>query len=191
MNALFFFQSSTHVLCVDDLLLGTYVDQLGLMLPGLRIHLIAGAHSKGLHLMINDQPIIPSDNMYHIPINNASIHEKHVDIHYVTRGHVIITTPLLSLDVMNSDMFFNLAFSLHSAYSKLLHAGHEQHVIKSPSDLTTFYPDYPLHGLVGQTWRNARYADNRMYQGDILDYMIEGSRMFSNAFIYNLYQHQP
>jgi len=51
------------------------------------------------------------------------------------------------------------------------------------------YPKYPMHGLVGQTWKNARYPAKRFYEGEVDDYMMLDHTLFSSQFLFNLYQY--
>jgi len=52
-----------------------------------------------------------------------------------------------------------------------------------PDTRMAWFPDYPLYGLIGQTWANATYAKNRRYQGEVDDY-IE-SRAFSTDSLFS------
>jgi len=184
---------------------GTYVDQLGFMFPGIRIKVVAGPHHKGLRAWVNDEEF-NSHRRVHLPIvtGNTSISDASSKI---TIGHphhdvIIVSSPLFTIEVTNSDWFFNFNIIFHD--QEILAAGRMLHYITDsrPGKGTTLfteqqiarnprygYPKYPMHGLVGQTWKNARYPAKRFYEGEVDDYMMLDHTLFGNQFLFNLYEH--
>jgi len=45
------------------------------------------------------------------------------------------------------------------------------------------YPSVPVHGVIGQTWKNALYCGGRMYEGEWDDYEVND--LYSTDFRYN------
>jgi len=77
--------------------------------------------------------------------------------------------------------------------SAILRAGRQQVTISSSATpaqadklISTTYPEFFMHGLLGQTWRNIQWPHARMYQGEPADYQV--SNLFSSEFLYTQYQ---
>jgi len=43
----------------------------------------------------------------------------------------------------------------------------------------------PIHGLVGQTWKNMWYADGIPYEGEVTDYMVTSDDLFDPTFVFS------
>jgi hypothetical protein len=180
---------------------GTYVDQLGFMFPGINIKTVAGPHHKGLRVWINDEEMHKSHKAVVMTTttttgaNTTDASASEVSISHPHHDVLVVSFPLYTIEVTNSDWFFNFNLVFHAP--EVLEAGRDMHYLHDsrphaatkPAYLNdvTVYPSYPMHGLVGQTWKNARYAAKRMYQGDIDDYMLLDHQLFSTQFLFNLY----
>jgi len=166
---------------------GTYVDQLGLMFPGLTIKAIAGPHHIGMTVYVNEQKVVPSQaNNKHYTINNKQGNSTQVvTVTYSQPDVLTVHSSLFTITTTNSDMFFNFGVSFHDA--GLLSSGSVVHHV-SEKDQSS-YPTYPMHGLIGQTWRNARYPHGKYIQGTVDDYMLLDGKLLSTKFLYNNYHH--
>lgn len=173
---------------------GTYVDQLGFMFPGIKIKTVAGSHRKGLRVWVNEEEMKKSSGKVVITtttgtdMNNSTISGE-VSISHPHHDVLIVSSPLFTIEVTNSDWFFNFNLMFHAP--EVLSSGRMMHYIGDARTGSTyidkFYPTYPMHGLVGQTWKNARYPAKRMYQGEVDDYMLLDHHLFSTQFLFNLY----
>jgi len=166
---------------------GTYVDQLGFMFPSLSIKAIAGSHAKGMTVYVNDKPLTPSKtaNNVHHTVAKANNNTQVITVTYTHSDSLVINSPLFTITVTNSDMFFNFGVSFHSP--SLLSAGSTLHHVTDKDQSS--YPSYAMHGLIGQTWRNARYPHGRLYQGTVDDYMLLDGKLLSTKFLYNQFTH--
>jgi hypothetical protein len=105
------------------------------------------------------------------------------------------------LNIANSDYFFNFGFGVKD--EKVLAKGAKVLDIKGEiceressqhsttlsnthirKQLADTYPAYPLHGLLGQTWRNAVYC-GRYYEGTVDDYVT--GDLFGNSHTFNYF----
>jgi hypothetical protein len=112
--------------------------------------------------------------------------------------------------IVNSDYFFNFDFGLKD--QSILSAGAKQlqitgeicelesrahlisnnnyELIKQKSKIKKLladnYPSYPLHGLIGQTWRNVYYC-GRYFEGGVDDYVT--GDLFQNPPTFNYFNY--
>jgi len=97
------------------------------------------------------------------------------------------------VEVTNSDLFFNLRVMLLN--EELLRAGTTplvlDHANADPAELAAVYPSAPIHGLIGQTWKNVKYAEGRAYEGTVEDYMIQSQNVFDTVFPYSQFVTAP
>jgi hypothetical protein len=175
---------------------GTYVDQLGFMFPGINIKTVAGPHHKGLRVWINDEEMMRQRGALVLStttgVNATGAGE--VSISHRHHDTLVVSSSLFTVEVTNSDMFFNFHLMFHMP--EILEAGRDLHYLADsraatknarPHYTEEQYPTFPMHGLVGQTWKNARYAAKRMYQGEVDDYMLLDHQLFSTQFLFNLF----
>jgi len=94
------------------------------------------------------------------------------------------------MTISNSDFFFNVAVAMHD--DNLMKHGSVKHVICGGDASGTdgvgmiggvTYPSVPIHGVIGQTWKNAVYCAGKQYEGSWEDYLI--NNLFDNDFRYN------
>jgi hypothetical protein len=161
---------------------GTYIGEIGLVRGDYRVKVTSGPHASGLSVHINDRSA-PAGTR--VKISNDT------SVHVVSANRVILTTEDFTMTAVNSDLFLNLGVDFVN--SRMLHAGHQQVVIPgsaSASDaeklIATTYPEFAMHGLLGQTWRNIKWPQHRLYQGEPSDYQV--SSLFSPNFLYTQYQ---
>jgi hypothetical protein len=182
---------------------GTYVDQLGFLLGDIRIKAIAGPHDLGLQLYMNDIQIHlqhhqRSHNKIIFAIGNSS--RETGSIEYVHRGRVVVDTPMFNIAIHNADYFFNMEVIYKD--HEVLRAGKksvklrelylcsndgmksEDRMKRVEQRMNQFYPHVPLHGLIGQTWRNAQICDHA-WVGDASDYVT--SDLFATDSAFNYY----
>ena len=94
---------------------------------------------------------------------------------------------LFDIEIVNSDYFFNMAIVCNRG--DWLRAGRLQfHMPNDRMKQHSPYPNIPLHGLLGQTWRNVKYANGHVYEGDIMDYAAEEKDIYFVDFMYNQYK---
>jgi len=167
---------------------GTYLDDLGFVVGRDKIRAVAGTHSEGLQLWLNDAPVIAAPGKLAYKSADESTFLAHP-----SNDRFVLRTPLFQVEVTNSDHFFNLRVMLLD--EDLLHAGATplvlRHASAEPAELTAVYPSAPIHGLIGQTWRNVRYAEGRAYEGAVEDYMIQSQNVFDPVFPYSQFHHAP
>jgi hypothetical protein len=144
----------------------------------LRIKVIAGSHDNGLRVWLDDVEIFASNGegsqrrtIYHLP------HQGRVT--FLKPSIISIRTHDFDLVMTNSDHFINTAFQLMDRH--ILRAGAK---IASAEQANQVYPNIPIHGLVGQTWKNVQYKDkSKPYEGIIDDYVVND--LFDSDFAYN------
>jgi len=201
MNSLFKFISSgsceyNNTVCWTHP--GTYLGEIGIQFGSNKILLKSGSHSAGMKVFINDREIHASQETRRLRNKNAT-----ALISYEKKDTFNVYTDLMVIRIVNSDYFFNLDFGLKD--QSILIAGspalqingeiceRESRVHKSElattgsqikKQLASTYPSVPLHGLIGQTWRNAIYC-GRYFEGSVDDYVTGG--LFSNEHTFNFF----
>jgi hypothetical protein len=144
---------------------GSYFGRLSVQTAqGDRLLIEAGAASKGFTLVhLNGRPV---------PIGQAVGNSPHLSV-FQSSGHLLtIRTPLLTVEVENSDLFLNL-------------------LSVSPSSLRAL-AKAEAHGLLGQTWRRpaVKGSDVAEIEGTVDDYAVLSNDMFDSQFIYNKFTPQ-
>jgi len=126
-------------------------------------------------------------------------------------SYVTLHTDHFNIRIVNSDYFLNMQIAIidknilelgsklvslseNSAKCKLdaqLYTNHNDNVNVHTHDdspvhelLAQQYPAIPLHGLVGQTWRNAQVCGH-FYEGHVDDYMV--SSLFGQQYTFNFF----
>jgi len=150
---------------------GTYIGEEGIRVGSDRIHVAAGSFKKGLSVSLNGKKVSSSTKL------------KIGSIEMVSHRRVIVQTPLLNIQISNSDKFLNQETSLND--NKLIDLGNERRVL---NDNEQFHPEVPLHGLQGQTWRNVEYPSGLEYEGSISDYHITDGNLYGTNFVFNQFQ---
>jgi len=173
---------------------GTYMDVLGFSIGGSNVKLVAGTHDAGLRVWWNDAELPVGAHIRSLSVNATG------SLKYLKNGVVSIHTELIDFEVTNSDMFMNIQVSLKS--QQLLRTGEVKHTVTDQaicktnsethdhqlieSTVAKKYPiTTPLHGLMGQTWRNVKVC-GRDWMGTVQDYLIP--TLFSSEYNYNHYR---
>jgi len=161
---------------------GTYLGQLGFNVGNDKVKLVSGTHKQGMGVWINDVAF-HANAQSHIPLNNS-----YSSIVLVSPDQVSIQTPHLYFQIFNADNFFNLRVSLLDG--DLIRAGSAPLDVggNSLTGVSHDYPSHPLHGLIGQTWRNVKYADGVPFEGEIEDYMIQSRNLFDTQFVFSQFR---
>jgi hypothetical protein len=191
---------------------GTYIDELGFQIGKDRIAITAGTRQHGLHLTINGQSIsyvAGQPTTYNFPSNsNLNTHDptlvnnnhtQHSDIDttlfYFHSNRLIVESGMFLIVCVNADGFFNLEVQLRDA--TLLSAGQRFVQVTNPETasvmLSTAYPQVPIHGLIGQTWRNVKYKygdSEQLWEGRTDDYLIESHNLFGTGYRFNYFYAQ-
>jgi hypothetical protein len=201
MNSLFKFISSGKCDYNDTMCWshpGTYLGQIGLQFGSDKVLLQSGAHSEGMKVYINEKEIVASKHIHQFSArdNVTAIAQ------YRSSNKFSFNSDRFFINVVNSDYFFNLEFGLKDSQALLSGAKqmrvtgeiceresrmHKTLLTETKAQITAklanTYPAYPLHGLVGQTWRNAEYC-GRYYEGTVDDYvtgsLFGGEHTFNN-----------
>lgn len=205
MNALFKFISSgtcnyNETVCWSHP--GTYLGQIGIQYGAdSKILLQSGSHADGMRVFVNDKEVSAGKHIHRFTAGNSS----NAIMQYSSTSVVEINTDSMFIRIANSDYFFNIDFGLKNsqvliAGTKPLHITGEVCEIESRTPrsqlqadtkaiiakkLKETYPAYPLHGLIGQTWRNAVYC-GRYFEGSVDDYVTGG--LFSNEHTFNYFK---
>jgi len=169
---------------------GTYISELGFTINTLpqitKFKIISGSHEDGLRLLTEDGKSI---NL-HKRLIVTTPDEYHVSVLQTSKNQIVINSLFFKMTISNSNHFFNLAIAMHDdnlmkhGAQKLVLCGGDGTgldgvgMIGGPS-----YPSVPVHGVIGQTWKNAVYCGQRMYEGEWEDYEVKG--LFDNDFRYN------
>jgi len=113
-------------------------------------------------------------------ISSGSQKVKLGSVELVNHRRVVLKTPIMSIQISNSDKFLNQETTLFDR--KLLALGSERRTL---GDSEQFHPEVPLHGLQGQTWRNVEYPSGLDYEGSISDYHVTDGNLFGTNFVFN------
>jgi len=172
VNARFAYLSSAD--CIDNYTAcfahpGTYISEEGIRLGSDKIHVRAGSAKKGLSVSVNGQRVSSSKTTL-----------KLGSVELLNHRRLVLTTPIMSIMITNSDKFLNQETQLFDR--KLLALGSERRVM---ADGEQFHSEVPLHGLQGQTWRNVEYPSGLDYEGSISDYHVVDGNLFGNNFVFN------
>lgn len=180
---------------------GTYVDQIGFMIGDIKIKAVSGSHDKGLRAWMNDIEIhrahAGNNNKIIFAINNSTTETG--SFQYTQTGRLALDLPQFHVEIINSDYFFNMEVSLKD--TQVLRAGAKQVKLREKvlcaadgmksedrmshveSRMAKHYPRVPIHGLIGQTWRNALICDHP-WVGDASDYVTSSLLASDSAFNY-------
>jgi len=168
-----------------------------MVLGDIKIKAVSGAHEAGLRVWINDQEMHHSPRQIIFALLNSStqtgtvIHPEH--------GRFSLDLPLFHIEVINSDYFFNLEIAFKD--NAILKSGRKEVVLNDKvlcakptisSDrleiiekiMSKHYPRVLIHGLIGQTWRNA-ITCNHAWVGEPSDYVTSG--LFAADSVFNYY----
>jgi len=104
-------------------------------------------------------------------------------VELVNHRRIIVKTPIMAIQISNSDKFLNQETTLFD--QKLLSLGSERRAL---SDGEQFHSEVPLHGLQGQTWRNVEYPSGLEYEGSISDYHVTDGNLYGTAFVFNQFK---
>jgi hypothetical protein len=171
---------------------GTYMDVLGFSIADSRVKVVAGTHEQGLRVWVNDAEIQRGAHFNALNNNVTSA------LRYHHNGRVEIKTDVMSFEVVNSDMFLNIRAALND--QQLLKVGAKHHTVTDHAVCKTNtethnhqlvertvaakYPvNTPLHGLIGQTWRNVKVC-GKDWMGTVQDYLVSDLFATDNHYLY-------
>jgi len=153
-----------------------------------KIKLVSGSQSSGMTVFVNGV-----QQFFNASSNGIAL-ASGAKLILMKDGSVQLKTDDFKFVIVNSDYFFNLQVQL--LRGDVLRAGATR--VKSTGSKMTpamrgSYPNYPMHGLLGQTWRNTLFHGAKPFEGDVMDYAIEqeGSNetVFGTEFVFNQYRH--
>jgi len=160
---------------------GTYIDDIAIVEGENRIRLVAGSHSRGMKVYVNEKLLKVGEN---VRISNTT------SLRVLSHSRTLIVLQDVVLTVANSDLFFNLGADM--TIENIARAGQMKVIIddmnasKADKILSTSYPEYRMHGLLGQTWRNIVWPHGKLYQGEPTDYQTQG--LYGADFLYSEFQ---
>jgi hypothetical protein len=171
---------------------GTYMDVLGLSVADQHVKMVAGTHDAGMRIWVND---IELHRGAHIAALSSNITSS---LKYHHNGRVEISTDIMSMEVVNSDMFFNIRAALNN--QQLLKVGAKKHTVTDKAIChansethnhqlieSTVAKKYSvstqLHGLIGQTWRNVKVC-GKDWMGTVGDYLVSDLFATDNHYSY-------
>jgi len=161
---------------------GTYLGELGFDFGhNHRVHVHSGAHAQGLQVMVDGIAKQPGQSPIEFPGSKGMI-----SINFVAYDRLIVSNGEFHMVIVNSDYFVNIQLSMIDPEPLLL--GREQVTVQGSHDDSGVYPTMPLHGLIGQTWKNIHYGDGRLYEGDVDDYLLASNDLFGSDFTFNKFQ---
>jgi len=179
---------------------GTYVDQLGFVIGDISVKAVAGPHDLGLRLWMNDVEITQASTVQNkIIFSYWNSSEETGSVKFSQKSKFTVDVPQFRIEVTNSDYFFNLEVSLKDA--AILRAGSKRtsshtkflcsatgmkssdRLVAVEDEMSKHYPRVPIHGLIGQTWRNAMICDHA-WVGDASDYVTSSLYAYDSAFNY-------
>jgi len=163
---------------------GTYLDQLGFLIGENQLKLVSGEEFEGMSVWINDFSL-PSKY-------NTTLHSSKGNTTFLSFPHpkqLFITTELFAIEINNADTFFNLQVQLLD--DAVLSSGSQATIVEGKYNNveeagSSVYPDVPLHGLIGQTWKNILYRNGAaIVEGEVDDYMVETRNLFDPNFLFS------
>jgi len=174
---------------------GTYITELGLSIASIpsttQLRLVSGSHTSGVGINIIENGVERPLHLKRRLILTTN-DQYHASILRVNVNTIVINTLFFKMTVTNSEGFLNLAISMHD--DNLMRHGAAKMIICA-GDLSgkdgaamiggPAYPTVPIHGVIGQTWKNAVYCGAHLYEGEWEDYQVDS--LFNNDFRYNEY----
>jgi len=172
---------------------GTYLRELGITINSMptitKFKIVAHSHQHGfsLYAVENGQEvevhmkkrlILTTPDGYHVSVLQTS------------SNTIVVNSLFFKMTISNSDHFFNIAVAMHD--DNLMKHGSAKHVICGGDGTGTDgvamvsginYPSVPIHGIIGQTWKNAVYCGGNLYEGQWDNYQV--NNLFDNDFRYN------
>jgi len=186
---------------------GTYLGQLGFNFAAHKSNLLAlsGGHGEGMRVFLGDVELYPGSESLSTPsiraqwnISDSQVRMSHFTtdeaiIQFPTHDQLFIVASDWSIRVTNSDHFFNLNVALlqpdvmriGSPFIRLPSSSLSSASTTNNAQLSDILPDAPIHGLIGQTWKNVEYSNGRFYEGDPFDYLIDDTDIFGSSFLFN------
>lgn len=176
---------------------GTYIDDLTFVVNELLVRVTAGPVARGYTVRINDEPFHAMEATNMTDSNGDTAYEfvptkfydaaTRLTVHLKSPLELLIRNELFSFTITNADHFFNLASQI--LVRPILLSGRTASA-RYPHPVTgaPWFPSYPIHGFIGQTWANATYAGKKQYQGDVDDYVE--TRPYATESRFAQYNHQ-
>ena len=144
---------------------GSYLSEIGVVVSGHRLQIVAGAADYGFQSVID---IIKGadDDMSHANSVVMQVSNQTTLLQYTTTHELTFSAGPFTVSVENIDGFVNIR-TVDVANDKAANSA---------------------HGLLGQTWNGQVYKNKLKYiQGEVDDYVIEENDIFGTAFLYNRY----
>lgn len=184
---------------------GTYLGQLGFNfgLEHSTIRVESGSHELGMRMFVGGVEKFPSIDPFKLDsvsgrwqfednrVTLTQFELGNINVQFPNKNEFMISTDDWQIGVTNSDDFFNLAVTWKQ--ENFMKIG--QTLFRVPEGVDSLshisnlpYPSLPLHGFVGQTWKNVEYAHGKKYEADAVDYMLAGRNIFGNDFLFNQFQ---
>lgn len=154
---------------------GYYLGELGFRVGSHRIRV--GIENSLLIVTLDDRA-------FNIRENLITFDDKMSTMKWSKSGELIISSNTFRISITCDGSFLSMNAALLA--SDWLSSGAERiHIHK---DETTPYPNIPVHGLLGQTWKNAIYPGGSLIEGHTTDYIIPSHDLFDTHYRYSYYQ---
>lgn len=137
---------------------GSYMAEIALKTgTGTRLHIVAGSATGGFErVSLDGAELVAGSNSSLSPSGSVLLH-NHLELSLVCGDY--------ALGIENIDGFVNL---------------------RSVTVLTGRWSRLASHGLLGQTWRSARYSGPvKEIEGEVDDYVIADNDVFGDEFVFN------
>jgi len=161
---------------------GTYIDQMAFIANGVNVRIVAGSHSVGLQVFFDGKLMKVGQRLALATGNNNYVY-------YKAHNEAVVQIGAFTVGATNSDMFMNLQASC--ADTGMIAAGAKKVVLtgdnatENDKIISQAYPEYQVHGLLGQTVRNIQYAHHKFIEGEPTDYQV--SSITSSEFVFSQY----
>jgi len=131
------------------------------------IQITAGPVDVGLSMVVNNQTLLPSPELYNVGPYVVSI---------PTAFEVVLESDEFNLRIQNSDMFLNQDVSIGSELMARL--GEYKKAVKNGDEKAEVLKATLPHGILGQSWNSATYANRwKHIEGQLFDYQVADGLM--------------
>jgi len=159
----------------------TSFDELGFLLGEYEVRALAGSSSAGMQVWVNGVEIFPSDRCIHFVNSQHNV----TFLAFPRSYRLSFRTNLFGLEITNGDNIFNFKVGLLDDTLLLDNAiltNVDGNSFAGSSAVSVYRPT-PIHGFIGQTWKNVIYTGSLPYEGQVSDYLT--SAVFDPQFAFS------
>jgi hypothetical protein len=151
---------------------GTYIDVMAFTVGTHKVKVLAGTYEAGLRAFIGENEISVGDKQ--------TLSSPAFTVEFLSKNRVLVQNGLFRFVLVNSDNFMNQEVALLDA--KLLKLGATQ--VKISAGESAPHQEIPIHGILGQTWKNLVFPAGMFIEGEVADYRVADGA-FGTDFVYN------